>query len=163
MDDFRINRRNALLGLAALPFATAARAQAAKYTFRSIEVDVAPVRALGDSFTPPVVASELQAALAKTFAPYLGKSGYTLRARVDHVTYGQTPSHPTWFAGDSKDFIDGAGLVVGPGGKVIASYPLMTFVDVSFSHDGGSEDDIRRRATELADVFARWLPGQMGL
>jgi len=163
MHDARISRRGAVLGLAALPFASLARAQSARYTFRAIEVDVSPLRAQGDAFTPVVLAQTLPGELARTFASYMGKSGYILRARVDHVSYGPTPPHPTFFNNSSTDYIDGAALVVGPGGKVVASYPLNTFVDVGFDPNSGSAAAMRYRAIDLAGVFARWLPGQMGL
>jgi len=163
MNDACMTRRAALLALATLPLADAARAQTAKYAFRFIEVDVSPVLALGDTFTPPLVAKELQVALAKTFAPYLGKSGYVLRARVDHVSLGPLPSRPSFLFHASHDYIDGAGLVIGPGGKVVATYPLMTFLDVDYDANGATEYALGLRAAALADAFARWLPGQMGL
>jgi hypothetical protein len=63
----------------------------------------------------------------------------------------------------ARDNVQGAGIVVAPDGRTIATYPIF---DVLYNYTGGSNYEVgtaHRRVNELAGGLARWLPGQMGL
>ena len=117
-----LSRRSAIAALAALIAtpALAAGASAQPTRFRAIEVDVANVRKSGDVVSADRIARELPALLRRSFAAHIApgdRSAPILRARVDLVTYGSngsatTPGNPY----GAKDYIEGAGLVIGPGG-----------------------------------------------
>ena len=76
---------------------------------------------------------------------------------------------PTWIqvfpvgGVGARDEIQGVALVVAPGGRTLASFPLFTS-QIDFTggsvYERGTE---RRRVAELASSFAQWLPSQMGL
>ena len=115
-----------LLAAAALWAFGAASAQA-QSRFRAIEVDVAPLRAGGNTDAADRVARELPPLLKKSFAARLApgdKSAPILRARIDFVTLGTAGSAGGPHSIIAADFIEGAGVVVGPGGRVVATYPL---------------------------------------
>ena len=168
MDNVVLTRRavvSALAALAAAPGIAAAALPPAETRFRQILIDVAPLRANGDGDVADWIAAELPALLAKAFAAHLApgdRNAPILRARVDLVTLGS----PGTFSGvimgvDTTDYIEGAGVVVGAGGREIASYPLMASLHASSKIVTGVE--LRLRVSQLAQSFAYRLPGQMGL
>ena len=165
-----LSRRTAFCALAAMLAAPllASRASAQPTTrFRAIEVDVSNVRRSGDNVSADRIARELPALLKGSFAGHLApgaRGAPVLRARVDCVTYGSegsatTPANPY----GAKDYIEGAGLVIGPGGRVVASYPLLTSVIAHPDLTDITGQSGRTRTTTLAQSFAQWLPGKMGL
>jgi len=158
-------RRAALGGLLSLALVTAARAQPAR--FRSIRVDVSPLRANAGDPTAAWVDAALPGFLAQSFAPYLApgdSGGATLIARVDYVYLG--PSSGGWGPfRRTQDTIEGALLVRGPRGAIAARAPMRAIssyfpnpVDqpmwVQSNHD---------RIVALARNFAFFAPGQLGL
>ena len=164
-----LSRRSAFCALAA-SFATpllAAGASAQPARFRAIEVDVNNVRRSGDHVSADRIARELPPLLQRSFAAHLApgdRSAPILRARVDLVTYGSngsatTPGNPY----GAKDYIEGAGLVIGAGGRVIASYPLLTAVIANPDLTDITGQSGRTRTSNLAASFAQWLPGKMGV
>jgi hypothetical protein len=125
------------------------------------------VRRSGDNVSADRIARELPALLQRSLAGHLApgdRSAPILRARVDSVTYGSygsatTPGNPYGAA----DYIEGAGVVIGPGGRVIASYPITTSVIAHPDLLDVTGQSGRTQTSNLAASFAQWLPGKMGL
>jgi hypothetical protein len=157
-------RAPAVIAAAALWAFGAASAQA-QSRFRTIEVDVAPLRAGGNTDAADRVALELPPLLQKSFAARLApgdKSAPVLRVRIDFVTLGTAGSAGGPHSIIAADFIEGAGVVVGPGGRVVATYPLISNLTAAepFNDIGGEGN--RLRISNLESSFAQWLPGKMG-
>ncbi len=155
--------RAAVASMAALVAASSAQAQS---RFRAIEVDVAPLREGGNSDAADRVARELPPLLQKSFAAHLApgdKSAPILRARIDFVTLGTAGSAGGPHSIMANDFIEGAAVVIGPGGHVIDTYPLTSHLTAAdaFNDIGGQGN--RLRLSNLESSFAQWLPGKMGL
>jgi hypothetical protein len=135
--------------------------------FKAIRIDVGPLtREVGEptaSWTAQALRGPLQEAFAGRLA--LGdRSAPTLVVRIDMVFLGQSgPGGLDGMAEEARDEISGAGVVVGPNGKTLGVYPLLT---VQNDFTGGVNYEMgaeQRRVSELAQSFAHWLPGQMGL
>jgi hypothetical protein len=145
-----------------------APAAAAQIKFRAIRIDVSPLAENGLAPEAAWLAQDLpallQAAFAKRLAP--GAAGApTLLVRVDLLILGESGGGGTApFGGSSaQDSIEGAGVVLAPNGKPIAVYPMLATL---LAYTGGSVYEVgteRRRTADLANSFAYWLPGQMGL
>jgi len=159
-----ITRRAALAALAtsAVFSAVTARAEAPE-KFRAIEVDVSPLRSTGDAISAGWIAAALPELLKTAFADHLApgdRNAPVLVARVDSISYGSPGSAMDSF-NSTNDFIEGAAIVKSAGGKT-ATFPLTTFAGVDAAlTDAPNGGELR--ALALAGVFARWLPGQMGL
>ena len=136
--------------------------------FRAIKVDVSPLAGNGlgpeAEWTAAYLPGRLRAAFAARMAPG-DRAAPTLVVRIDRLILGSSnggPSQPFGLYGASDD-IEGVGMIVAPGGKVVATYPLFTTLS---AFTGGSVYDTtgqQRRVDELAGSFAQWLPGKMGL
>lgn len=172
MDNRLVTRRAALASLTALaaaPGMALAGATQAETRFREIRIDVAPLRANGDNDFADWIAAVLPAALKKAFAAYLApgdRSAAILVARIEHIYIG--PSHSGgWGASltsDAIDGIEGEGIVLNARGQQIASYPLYAAVGAETDMNMPYQLDIMRgRVETLAQSFAQWLPGKMGL
>ena len=173
MDNRLVTRRAALTALTALgAFAAApgiAVAAVPNGSFSAIRIDVTPLRKNGDDEVANWVAAVLPAALHQSFAAYLtpgDRRAPTLVVRIDQVIIG--PQHSGGFGGnpvqDAIDGVEGAGIVVGPRGEQIASYPLYSAVGAdSYINMPYQLDITRRRVETAAQSFAQWLPGKMGL
>ncbi len=169
--DIRLLTRRAVLSslaaLAAAPGVAAAASPLAGIRFREIRVDVAPLRASGNGDFADWIAAALPAELRKSFAAYLApgdRSASTLVARVDEIILGAVDSASGNPALDAIDGIQGAGIVLSPRGQQIASYPLYASVGaLTYLNLPYQSEITRRRVETLAQSFAQWLPGQMGL
>ncbi len=172
MDNRLLTRRavlSTLAALAAAPGIAMAASPLAATRFRDIRVDVAPLRESGDGDFADWIAAELPGMLRRSFAAYLtpgDRNAATLVARIDEVIIGTL--HSGGFGGnpvaDAIDGIQGEGIVVGPRGQQIASYPLYCAVGADTYLNMPYQLDITRRRVEtLALSFAQWLPGKMGL
>jgi hypothetical protein len=136
--------------------------------FRSIKVDVEPLANNIGGPTPDWVARDLPGALQAKFASRLApgdRAAPTLVVRIDHLFLGESANGIFSPMGqvEARDSIQGAGVVVGPQGQTLGTYPLFTTLD---NYTGGSNFEVgteRRRVDDLAKAFAYWLPGQMGL
>jgi len=136
--------------------------------FRDIRVDVSPLAANSGEPTATWMAQSLPTPLHAAFAGRLApgdRAAPTLIVRIDSVFLGESGNGIAGFAGDvtARDNIQGAGVVVAPDGRTLAVYPLFS---VLYNYTGGSNYEVGtapRRIAELAQAFARWLPGQMGL
>ena len=65
--------------------------------------------------------------------------------------------------GDVNDYLEGEGLVVAPGGAVIARYPVLSSLGASYSgstYISGADD---RRISNIGWHFASWVRRNMGL
>ena len=169
MAKVRIARRDALIALAGVlafpPLARAAGDVAAPRRFRAIQVDVAPLRSTGDTDTADYLARNLPALLNRSFAPYLAPGdprAPILRARVDTVTYGPAGSVPVAIGMGAMDAISGAAEVVS-GGRTIATYPISASVLAHVNLNDQTGGNALQLMQSLADAYAQWLPGQMGL
>jgi hypothetical protein len=152
----------AVAGLFAAPSLALAQSSAAR--FSAIVVDVSPLRAKGDTITADWIASTLPGLLRQSFAPYLvpgDRRAPVLRARIDGVTLGAVGSAASALSPDGAvDWIEGAAIVGVRGGAV---YPLTSAVQTHpFDIDPTGQQG-RQRINTLAQSFAQWLPGQMGL
>ena len=136
--------------------------------FRAIKVDVAPLASSVGEPTASWMAEALPGRLKSVFANRLApgdRSAPTLIVRIDRVFLAESGNGMLDAAGAdlARDNVEGAGIVVAPDGRTIASYPIF---DVLYNYTGGSNYEVgteRRRINELASGVARWLPGQMGL
>jgi hypothetical protein len=161
-----LTRRSALTALAAMAFAPSAALAQPPVRFRSIAVDVSPLRAMiGDptaAWVGEALPGFLQQAFGSSFAPG-DRSGAALIARIDYLYLG--PNHGTGPSGASQDTITGVLFVRGPRGTIGAETPLRAIttyypmaVDqalvVQSNHD---------RIVLLAQAFAGWAPRQLGL
>jgi hypothetical protein len=161
-----VTRRAALSALGALAFAPVALAQPA-VRFRSIQVDVGPLRANSGDPTAAWVEEALPGQLAQAFGPYLApgdRNGATLVAQIDYLYLGPSGGG-TGPGGSSQDTIEGVLIVHGPRGTVPAETPLRAITSyfpnavdnaliVQTNHD---------RIVALAQAFASWAPRQLGL
>jgi hypothetical protein len=175
MSAFPLNRRVGMLALGALALGavtlqgcapSAPTAATSGVRFRSIRVDVSPIRAsMGD----PVAAwleHALPGALAKTLAPYMAPGGDTLVAQIDYLYLGSSSGGPG-FGGfnQTQDTLVGALLVKGQRGETIANVPLRA-IDSYFPmavDQAMPERAYQSRVTMLAQAFAGWVPRQLGL
>ena len=154
-------------GVACPVLAYGEQSTASGLRFRAIKVDVSGVRESGDATSAEWIARELPEDLRKTFAPYLAPGDTRapiLLARIDLVTLGSEGSGgggPN--STQAVDFIKGAGVVIGPGGRQIASYPFFSTVFANPAEDSASGVSGRTRISNLALSFANFLPGKMGL
>jgi hypothetical protein len=163
------SRRDAVLSMAAIlaPFgASRASPAAAPYRFRAIEVDVNPLREGGDVDSAERIARELPPLLQKSFAGHLApddRAAPVLRARIDFVTFGMQGSAGGPHSTMAIDFIEGAGVVIGPGGRPAATYPLRCSLAVNVDLNDVTGEMGRLRVTNLEQAFAQWLPGKLGI
>jgi hypothetical protein len=167
MDNRLVTRRAALTAMAAFAVAPGVALAAPEGArFGAIRIDVTPLRSNGGDDYANWVAAVLPAALHQSFARYLApgdRAAPTLVARVDEVFLG--PEHSTFGnpVADAIDGIQGQGIVLGPRGQQISSYPLYASVGANtYSNMPYQLDITRRRVETLAQSFAQWLPGQMG-
>ncbi|HTR14904.1 MAG TPA: hypothetical protein VMI72_17060 [Roseiarcus sp.] len=161
-----VTRRAALSALASLVVVSVARAQPVR--FRSVRVDVSPLRANAGDPTAAWVQQALPGFLVQAFAPYLvpgDRAGATLIARIDYVYLGPSSGGGFGPFNRSQDTIEGSLLVGGPRGVIAARTPVRAIssyfpnpfdqpLRVESNHD---------RIVALARNFAYWAPGQLGL
>jgi hypothetical protein len=170
MSSFEISRRKAIAWFAesaVLPLLAgeAALAQSGP-RFRAIEVDVSGVRESGDVDSADRIARALPALLQTSFASRLApgdRRAPILRARIDFVTYGSNGSAGGPDPTVAMDSIEGVGIVIGAGGRAIASYPLRATLVAHPDILDASGVSGRQRTYNLAQSFAQWLPGKMGV
>jgi hypothetical protein len=167
MGELQLTRRAALAALGFAAAATAAKAQSAGFRFREIRVDVSPLHALNQDDEAAWVAAVLPGYLRQTFAKYLApgdRSADVLVARIDDVSLGEGGESGVPMGEDTRDEIEGVGLVLDARGRQIQSYPLLASIWANSEQISPYRTDIdRRRAETLALGFAQWLPGKMGM
>ena len=171
MASLPISRRSVITALAAAgacpALAYGEQSSASGLRFREIKVDVSGVRDSGDTTAAEWIAHDLPEDLRKTFALYLAPGDSRapiLLARIDLVTLGTGGSgggSPN--STQAVDYIEGAGIVIGPGGRQIAAYPFFSAVHAFPAEYSASGVSGRTRIYNLALSFANFLPGKMGL
>jgi hypothetical protein len=170
MNPLVLSRRSAialLAGSSALPLLPYGGASAQSGPrFRAIEVDVSGVRESGDLVSADRIAREMPALLQRSFAAHLApgdRRAPILRARIEFVTYGSNGSAGGPDPTVAMDSIEGAGVVIGSGGRAIASYPLRATLVAHPDILDATGESGRLRTFNLAQSFAQWLPGKMGV
>lgn len=168
MSAFFLTRRAALAALGALAIVPVRRASAQpQVRFRSIVVDVSPLRTSSGDPTAEWVQQELPGALAQALAAYMApgdRGGATLVARVDLIYLGPS-SGGTGPWGSTQDTISGVLVVRGARGGLAADTPLR-----AITSDHPNATDLAQivqtnhwRVSALAQAFAGWAPRQLGL
>jgi hypothetical protein len=153
------------LGAPVLIGASNAWAQA-QGKFRAIRIDVSalPAKGLGPeaSWLEQDLPGPLRAAFAGRLAPG-DASAPTLVVRIDGVIIGQSGDAGGPFgATAARDQMEGAGVVLAPNGRPVATYPMFTTLRADTGGSAREMNSVRGRVAELAASFAQWLPGQMG-
>jgi hypothetical protein len=136
--------------------------------FRAIKIDVSKAAEYGGLPEANWAAEALPAPLHEAFAGRIApgdRSAPTLVVRIDRILLGNSQNgiFGPGAADQARDYIEGAGVVVAPNGQTLAVYPLL---DVLYNYTGGTNYEVGtgpRRVAVLAQSFARWLPGKMGL
>jgi hypothetical protein len=169
MSALPLTRRTALaaLGALALPPVTVRSALAQPgVRFRSIVVDVSPLRTSAGDPTAAWVQEALPGALAQALGSYMApgdRNGATLVAKIDYLYLG--PNHGAGPFGSSQDTINGTLLVKGPRGGVAAATPVRA---ISTYYPTPVDQPLRVesnhwRVVALAQAFAGWAPRELGL
>ena len=162
-----LTRRAVFPVLGALALAPAAALAQAPMQFRSVNVDVGPLRGgVGDDSTANWVAQALPSALVQALGSHYqpgDRRGALLTARIDFVYLG--PNSGPGFFGSSQDTIEGTLLVHGARGTPPAEIPLRA---ITTYYPSGVDQALwvesnRARIVLLAQTFAGWAPRQLGL
>jgi len=180
------SRRAALLGLGALTLAPGPAGAyetlqplpgeaLARLRLRAIKVDVAPLRNNANGPAADWLEADLPGLLQHAFAARLAprdSGAPMLVARIDLIVLGSSRRFDGFgfrhrlggFIGpNATDSIEGAAVILGANGRVLATYPLLSSVQAFADWPGPDIERSRRRVATLAQSFAQWLPGQMGL
>ena len=166
-DSGMISRRAALAGLAAGALITPAAAQAVR--LRAVSVDASPLAQGGAVSYARAVSLYLGSSLRIVFADRVdpsAKGAPTLVARVNTLTLSS-------FAGGSgrlgrtgadggNDYLDGTGLLVGPGGAAAGTYPVLAVLDAASAGPWNAPNIDSLRMEALCNQFAWWLRRRMG-
>jgi hypothetical protein len=168
MSAFSLTRRAALAALGALAMVPVRRASAQPLVrFRSIVVDVSPLRASAGDPTAAWVQQELPGALAQALAAYMApgdRGGATLVARIDLIYLGPS-SGGTGAWGSTQDTISGALVVRGARRGLAGDTPVRAIT--SYYPNASDLAQIVQsnhwRVSALAQAFAGWTPTQLGL
>jgi hypothetical protein len=167
MSSRALTRRAVLSTVAGLAFAPIAALAQPSVRFRSVQVDVGPLRANSGDPTAAWVEEALPGLLAQALGPYMApgdRRGAVLIALIDFLYLGPSSGQPGML-GSTQDTIAGILIVHGPRGTVPAETPLRATSDyypnaidqplwVQSNHD---------RIVALAQNFAQWTPRQLGL
>ena len=162
-----LSRRAALAGLGASALAFPARAQGAGLRLRAVSVDISALARGGVPFYARTVDLCLAGSMRRVFADILGAgNGPTLVARVNSVRLGAFAGGPRRrIFGNSdggNDSLDGAGLLIAPGGAVSGTFPVLSVLDPASAGSWYASDIDSLRMQALCDHFAWWLRRKMG-
>ncbi|HYC24913.1 MAG TPA: hypothetical protein VEC58_02655 [Roseiarcus sp.] len=165
----------ATLGLAGLgAFVSAALAEQSPPLgsgahFRAIKIDLSGAAQYGGAPAANWAAAALPSALQEAFSGRVepgDRSAPTLIVRIDRILLGPSGNGggaSSVSPDQARDYIEGAGVVVGANGQTLGVYPLL---DAVYNYTGGANyeaDSGPRRVGVLARSFAEFLPGKMGL
>ena len=166
-----VTRRAALFSLGAFAtippgFVRPARAQPA-IRFHDIRVDVRRLRASAGDPTADWVEEELPRDLTKVLAPYMApaeRNGATLVARIETIDLGGDGGR-SGRAGGSVDSIEGVLIVSGLRGAVAAASTLRATApyEPNAADQPMFEEAYHTRVVALAEAFAGWAPGRLGI
>ena len=162
-----LNRRAAIRAAAALAMSPAIALAQPAIRFRSVEVNVAPLRATTGDPTADWVAEALPGLLAQALGPYLSpgdRAGATLIAEIDYLYLGPTSGGPGP-GGASQDTIAGLLIVRGARGPIARQLPLRAITSYypNASDIPQMVQTNHYRVIALAQAFAGWVPRELGL
>lgn len=163
----RLTRRAAAAGLFAL-MATGMPASAAPPRLRSVAIDVRPLAAKGvRNFAARVSAIALPIARAEFAADLVPDDRRAPRlvieiSEIRMAAYGGGGGRSFGDAGGGRDealdWITGAGVLIGPDGRILARHPVTASRSAS---EGGAwflvEESERRRLDNLCQSLAGWI------
>ena len=61
------------------------------------------------------------------------------------------------------DYVTGEGVVIGPGGRTLSSYPLTCSLYTNVDKNDVSGAYTRNRIASLGQALAQFMPGKLGL
>ena len=154
-----LNRRRLLAATAAFVTTAVSPALAQATTFRTVAVDVRPLRAKGLGDHADAVGAALQRELAAAFVDRIAAGGPKLVVRIDAISMRDYVGgdNRLFGSGSPNDYLEGEALIIGSRGEVLRRHPQLSAVPASsggawYSH--GSEE---RRLGALAQHYAGWL------
>jgi hypothetical protein len=166
-----VTRRAALFSLGAFAvtppgLVRLARAQAA-IRFREVRVDVSRLRASAGDPTADWVEQELPRDLTKVLAPYMAppeRNGARLVARIETIGLGGDGGG-SGRGGGSVDSIEGVLIVSGLRGAIAGTTPLRATApyEPNAIDQPLFEEAYHTRVVALAEAFAGWAPGRLGI
>lgn len=133
--------------------------------FRTVAVDVAPLRAKGLGLYAEEVRAALESELQQAFADRIGRSERRLVVRIDGISlrsYAGGGSPRFGGSGTQNDYLEGEALVLGRRGEVLARHPQLSAVPSSSGGAWYLPDGETRRLRALAAHFAGWLRQALG-
>ena len=120
--------------------------------FRSIRVDVSPLRASAGDPTAAWVQQELPSELARAFAGRMARNGADMVVRIDTLTLGPSTG-ATVHGGSSQDDIGGAAIVGGAATPIRATATYWASpVDQTMI-----EQSNQIRASQLVQALVYWV------
>jgi hypothetical protein len=165
MSTSALTRRAALVALGALALPPVAAVRAAPPSGVRIRDIVVDVRADVGEPTATWLQQDLPPAIAQALGPYYApgdRGGATLVARIDLLYLGPS-SGGTGPAGASQDTIKGVLIVRGRGGGQDVPLRAVAFYYPMAVDQALPERAYHDRVTALAQAFAGWVPGELGL
>lgn len=133
--------------------------------FRAIVVDAGPMAAKGGRAFVDLMRRVTLPALNKAFADRLAPGdprGLTLRVVLDSASFAQDIGGYDELT-TPTDYLEGTGLVTGPRGEVLASYPLSAQMPNPAMNRLDQVNGNELRARLLAEAFAQWLRRGIGV
>lgn len=166
-----LSRRSALIGLGAVVLlpgcaATTASGPALYKKFRAVLVDVKPLAAGGDTFSARVIAETAPNWVSTYFASYLAPtdpSAPVLVLRYQQLGFGNPGSANGPNGNGAMDYVEGEGVVLGPAGRTLTSYPLTCSLYTNVDEFDPSGNYIHNRVASLGQALVQYMPGKIGL
>ena len=163
------SRRAALMGLGASALALPARAQGAGLRLRAVTVDSSPLTRRGADTFARGVDFYLAGSMRRAFAGLIdagSRGAPTLVARVETISLsafaGGDGRRSRSGAGGGNDYLDGAGLLIAPGGAVSGTFPVLSVLEAASAGAWNAPDIDSLRMQALCDHFAWWLRRKTG-
>jgi hypothetical protein len=169
MESNLFSRRSALaaLGLAVLApgCASTSNGPALYRKFRAVQIDVKPLAAF-DPFSASIIAQATPQWIPRYFGPYLAPgdaSAPVLVLRYEQLSFGLPGSANGPYGTGAMDSVTGVGVVMGPGGHVLSTYPLTCSLFTNVDENDASGAYSRNRIASLGQALAQFMPGKLGL
>jgi hypothetical protein len=162
----------ALIGIPHLAHAQTLQqhADAAGLYFRDVRVDTSTLAARGVPNYALRVAQAMGASARRTFADRItrDRNAPILVLRIDSVELamggGNGALRHHRGGGDSDhDFVEGAGLIIAPGGRILKQQPLLTALPSNSAGAWYQPDTDDRRLEALGGQFSQWMRRQLGI
>ena len=128
--------------------------------FSDVRVDVRPLLAKGGGPQAEALASDLTAALRKTFVGRIGGRGPRLVVVLTGLSlrdYVGNGGGRFGLGGTQNDYLEGDALLIGRGGEVLGRHHQMTATPSSYGGAWYDPANERRRVAVIADIYAQWL------